>query len=407
MTHISAALQGALLFALTQALPPGNPADHGARGTEGETFSGAPALTIPVADSAPGERGADSLLARARRAGGVMTDDSSVTFLFRGNARHVFIAGDPNGWNPARDEMLRVPGTDLFVRRWQEDPAARFEYKFVVDSSWILDPLNPLRASGGFGENSEVRMPRYRYPVESLPRTGTAHGTIDTTSFASALLARRVFVYVYLPPGYRGSAVRYPVLYVTDGGEYLRRAGMNNVIDNLTADGGILPLIAVFIDPLSDPADPRTNTRMSDYALSDRFVRAVCEELRPLVMQRYRAMDGPRNTAIMGASMGGLIATYAAFTQPGVFGLCAAQSPSYQWQNDTLIAMIRREPRRNFRMYLCTGTIHDAEERSRILRDVMTAKGYRITYREYPESHNWLNWRGRLADILRTFRGTR
>jgi enterochelin esterase-like enzyme len=58
-------------------------------------------------------------------------------------------------------------------------------------------------------------------------------------------------------------------------------------------------------------------------------------------------------------------------------------------------------------MYLGTGTIRDAEKRSRILRDVMVEKGYRITYREYPESHNWLNWAGRLADILRTFRGTR
>jgi len=397
MTHKTPAIALAIFFALGEALPSGYCAAQDARGTAGKSFS--------AADSAPGA--VDALLSRARRAGGVLTEDSSVTFLYRGKAGHVFIAGDPNGWDPAADEMERLPGTDLYVGRWHADPSARFEYKLVVDSAWICDPLNPLTASGGFGDNSEVRMPRYRFPAETLPRKGTPHGGIDTLSFMSARLGRRIPVYVYLPPGYQGTAGSYPVMYVTDGGEYLTRTGMNNVIDNLTAAGEILPLIAVFIDPRSDPADPGSNHRMSDYALSDMFVGAVCEELRPLVMNRYRAMAGPRNTAIMGASMGGLIATYAAFTRPEVFGLCAAQSPSYQWQNDTLITMIRNSARRDFRMYLCTGTIRDAEKRSRVMRDLMTAKGYRITYAEYPESHNWLNWSGRLADILRTFRGTR
>jgi enterochelin esterase family protein len=406
MNHIAGALRGAILIALTQALTPGNLDAQVVQGTEDDP-SAAAGRILPNADSASRARGIDSLLARARRDGGVLKEDSSVTFLYRGNAGHVYIAGDPDGWDPAAGEMQRVPGTDLFVRRWHADPAARFEYKFVVDSTWILDPLNPLTAAGGFGDNSEVRMPRYRFPVETLARGGIPHGSIDTTSFTSTQLARRIPLYVYLPPRYRDTAERYPVLYVTDGGEYLSRTGMNNVIDNLMADGEITPLIAVFVDPRSDPADPRTNARMSDYALSDRFVRAVCRELRPLVIRRYRALEGPRNTAIMGASMGGLIATYAAFTQPGIFGLCAAQSPSYQWRNDTLITMLRSVQRRDFRMYLCTGTIHDAEDRSRIVRDVMTAKGYRITYREYPESHNWLNWSGGLADILRTFWGTR
>ena len=44
---------------------------------------------------------------------------------------------------------------------------------------------------------------------------------------------------------------------------------------------------------------------------------------------------------------------------------------------------------------------------TRIMRDVMREKGYSITYAEFPESHNWLNWRARLSDILRTFWGVR
>jgi enterochelin esterase-like enzyme len=360
-----------------------------------------------IPDSAERSRAVDSVIARVKRSGGPMTSDSTLTLLYRGNARRVFVAGDINGWDPHSDEMTKLAGSDLFYRSWTLDPAARFEYKLIADSAWIIDPLNTLRAAGGFGENSEIRMPGYRYPLETVAREGIPGGSIDTVSFASRRLGRRIPVNVYLPAGYSSGTDRYPVLYVTDGGEYMSRAALHVVLDNLIADGGIAPVIAVFIDPRTDPGDPRTNTRMSDYALSDLFVDFLINELRPRLMNEYRMERGPSATAILGASMGGLIATYAAFTHPEVFGLCAAQSPSYQWAHDTLITMIRSGPRKEFRMVLCTGTMHDAETRARTVRDIMRGKGYAITYEEYPESHNWMNWRGRLKGILTAFWGKR
>jgi enterochelin esterase family protein len=396
----------AILLTLTQTLMgvahPG-PAAGGKGAKRFETFA---ERVASIADSAGRSREVDALVSYVRQAGTAMAEDSTLTLIYRGSAGHVFVAGDPNGWEPGKDEMKRLPGTDLFSLSWNLDPAARIEYKLVVDSAWLLDPLNTFRAAGGFGENSEVRMPRYRFPGETLPR-GVPHGNIDTASFTGTVSGRRTAFYVYLPPGYRTGTGRYPVLYVTDGGEFLSRASMNVVLDNLIAQGEIVPLIAVFLEPRTDPADPRTDTRMSDYALNDGFIDALSGELRPYLMRRYRMLDGHRNTAIMGASMGGLIATYAAFTHPEIFGLCAAQSPSYQWKNDTLITMIRSGPVKDFRMYLCTGTIRDAERRARVVRDIMREKGYAITYAEYPESHNWLNWRGRLGELLRTFWGTR
>jgi enterochelin esterase-like enzyme len=396
----------AMLLLLTQALMSRALGGPGTGGTGAERFETFAARVASIADSTGRLREVDALVLRVRQAGTAMADDSTLTLIYRGTARHVFVAGDPNGWEPGRDEMKRLPGTDLFSLTWTLDPAARIEYKLVVDSAWILDPLNTLRASGGFGENSEVRMPRYRFPGETLPRD-VPHGSIDTASFTGPAPGRRTTVYVYVPPGYRSLTDRYPVLYVTDGGEYLSRANMNVVLDNLIAQGEIVPLIAVFLEPRSDPADARTNTRMGDYALNDSFIEALSGNLRPFLLKRYRMLEGPRNTAIMGASMGGLIATYAAFTHPETFGLCAAQSPSYQWKNDTLITMLRSAPVKDFRMYLSTGTIRDAERRARIVRDIMREKGYAITYAEYPESHNWLNWRGRLGEMLRTFWGTR
>jgi enterochelin esterase family protein len=405
--NTGSAATATMLLTLAQTLFSRPVPEPSGGGRGAERFEAFRARVAQMADSAARAREVDTLVSHVRGWGTVLEEDSAVTLIYRGKARHVFVAGDPNGWDPGTDEMKRLPGTDLFSLSWNLDPAARIEYKLVVDSTWILDPFNTLRAAGGFGENSEVRMPRYRFPVESIPRTGIPHGSIDTTSFTSAALGRRATLRVYLPAGYTTGRERYPVLYVTDGGEYLSRANLNAVLDNLIAEGETAPIIAVFIDPTIDPADPGKNSRMSDYALNDRFIDALCGELRPAMMKRYRMLGDPANTAIMGASMGALTATYAAFTHPELFGLCAAQSPAYQWKNDTLIAMIRSGPRRNFRMYLCTGTIRDAERRARTVRDIMREKGYAITYAEYPESHNWLNWRGRLGEILRTFWGRR
>ena len=103
--------------------------------------------------------------------------------------------------------------------------------------------------------------------------------------------------------------------------------------------------------------------------------------------------------------MGGLIATYAALTRSDVFGLCGALSPSYQWAHDTMFAVVRTLPRRPVRFYIATGTLHDARERARIVHALLKEKGYDVAYDEVPESHNWLNWTGRLRRLFVTLRG--
>jgi len=392
------------LPALICALLAGAPAT-GDDPLQGEHFAAFASRVAAMPDSTAREREVTDLLGRVRRGGTVLHDDSTVTFLYRGPGRRVSVAGDADGWDPAAGEMHRVRGTALFALTWRLDPAARCEYKLVVDSAWILDPLNALREPGGFGENSEVRMPRYAFPAESLARPGGPAGRIDTVACESGRLRRRMRLMVYTPASYDSAGGPLPLLFVTDGGEYIELARAPVILDNLVADGAIAPVIAVFIDPRDGPSAP--NTRMGDYALNDSYVAAVADEIRPLIGRRYRARIDPAGTAIMGSSMGGLIATYAALTRPDAFGLCGALSPSYQWAGDSMIAVIRALPRRAVRFYLATGTMHDAQERARIVHALLGAKGYDVTYDEVPESHNWCTWRGRMRALLTTFWGTR
>lgn len=208
---------------------------------------------------------------------------------------------------------------------------------------------------------------------------------------------------VYLPPGCTPESGPYPTIYVMDGGEYLSLARMNVVLDNLTADHRIRPVIGVFMDPRIDPRDSRTSKRMEDYAMSGPFVRCLVEELAPYLRQKYPITTDARETAILGASLGGLIATYAAATRPDVFGLCAAQSSSYHFLDDSIFTAIPSSPTVRARFYLGTGTVRDAREETIRMKDLLTTRGYEVRYQEVPEGHNWVHWRARLADILTYF----
>ena len=137
--------------------------------------------------------------------------------------------------------------------------------------------------------------------------------------------------------------------------------------------------------------------------MSDTFVSFIAGELRGSLLKKYRLSTTPESTGIMGASLGGLIATYAAFTRPDVFGLCAAQSPSFWWKKDSMIAIARESPKRNIKFYISTGTIRDAQEKAAKMKSVLDSKGYEVKYEEYPEGHNWVNWRARLAHLLEYF----
>jgi enterochelin esterase-like enzyme len=405
-TTLSSALHylSAASLLTTAALERAGTAGHGPLPeSSAESFHAFLARLAALPDSVSRMRLVKTLAEHRAMLGTPFIEDTAVTFIYCGAAVRVTVPGDLNGWNPAADAMTRVQGTNLFYLVKRAEAAARFEYKFAVDSTWILDPFNRRTAMGGFGPNSEIWMPAYTPPAEVVPRLGIPHGRIDTLLVESAILGRRYTAFIYVPPGYAAIRGRLPSLLVTDGGEYLTLGLMNTVLDNLIADRRIRPLLGVFLDPRMDLRDPETSMRMEDYAMNDSFAGFLTGEVLPLVRSRYRVSTDPGETGIMGASLGGLCATHAAFTHPDVFGLCAAQSPSYWWNDDALMNLIDREPKRPVRFSIDTGTIGDAQEGARRMRDVLKRKGYPFAYAEYPEGHNWVNWRSRIDDILTTF----
>jgi enterochelin esterase family protein len=343
-----------------------------------------------------------------------------VHFLYRGEAGRMNLPGDFNSWDKNAFPMFRLDGTDLWYYTREFEPDARLDYKFVVDGSrWILDPANPLTCTGGFGPNSELRMPGYVPPPEIEEYPDIPHGTLEETSFHSVHLENRRTIQIYLPPGYdagtgatdtaadagdaadmAGDAAgitgrRYPLILFHDGLEYVSLARADRVLDYLIHHGRIEPTVAVFVPPV-DRRGEYVGGRRAD------FTRFIIDELIPWVDRHYRTDPRPERRAVMGASNGGDISLWLGASRPEVFGHVGAQSTTIK---DDVYDLFRNDPRLDLTLYLDLGT-YDIPVIIPMVRGfipVLEEKGYRFRYGEYPEGHSWGLWRAHIDDALELF----
>ncbi len=78
--------------------------------------------------------------------------DGVLFCCFAPGARAVQLAGDFNEWSPQREPLFDLSGRGL----WQKTiplPPGRYEYKYVIDGNWVLDPANPKTSFGPLGLN--------------------------------------------------------------------------------------------------------------------------------------------------------------------------------------------------------------------------------------------------------------
>lgn len=325
-----------------------------------------------------------------------------VAFLLRDPGAHsVAVAGDFNGWNKERDQAQRLVGTDLWLFEATFPLAARLDYKFVVDGGrWILDPANPRNQRGGFGDNSELRMPGYQPSPWVERRPDTPRGTLTAGTIDSAALGYPVNYRVYAPAGYDELA-DLPVLYVTDGHEYAddKMGSLVIVLDNLIAAGRLRPLLAVFIDPRFQGR----NLRGEQYILSEDFVRFATDELVPVIDANWRSSPRREDRGILGTSLGGLNSAWFALRAPRTFGRIGIQSPAFQAGEGRILDLYRAAPRLDGDLFLTWGTMHDFGEHTLEFQRLLDEKGYSYRYLTVPEGHSWGQWRALLDDILLAF----
>ncbi|MCU0383662.1 MAG: alpha/beta hydrolase-fold protein [Cyclobacteriaceae bacterium] len=335
-----------------------------------------------------------------------LIENDSVLFLYYGNAKTVAWMGDFNGWGrdvKYQTSGIRITGTNLWYWKTSFPPNARLDYKIVVNSTnWILDPVNKNQQWSGVGggsPNSEIRMPGYKPDAEEWVSTTKTGTVLHDILLNSESLEYQITYSVYLPYQY-SSSVKYPVLYVTDGYEYMHEhmGNMQRVLDFLIEQKKIKPIVVVFVDH-REPVNRGNNKRMQELAMNEKYFRFFTDELIPVVEKSYSVSDNAAERGILGTSMGGLTAAYFAFSKPSVFGLCGIQSPAF-WFKPEIYTLCDNQENPPVKIMMTTGNINDTKEGTDKMKAILEKNTCTYQLKEVPEGHSWGNWRNLLDDIL-------
>ncbi len=164
--------------------------------------------------------------------------------------------------------------------------------------------------------------------------------TVVRYEFESAFLPNkynRRIVDIFLPPGYDASDARYPVLYAQDGQD-MGDVRLKATLERLYAENAIQPLIVVAVHASGERLREYGTSGMPDYAgrgdKADLYTAMLLQEIKPYIESTYRTRSGPQHTAVMGWSLGGLMAFDLAWNHPDVFGQVGVFSGSLWWHTD-------------------------------------------------------------------------
>jgi enterochelin esterase family protein len=238
-------------------------------------------------------------------------------------------------------------------------------------------------------------------------------GALQEHRIESAALGNRRPLWLYLPHASHGAP--QALLIVFDGVAFTRTVPTPRILDSLIASGHIPPSAAVFVDSLG----ARRNLELPCHAP---FAAFVADELLPWAHACCGKVARER-TVLAGASFGGAASSYIAQAYPRAFGNVLSLSGSYWVKGDReddrdwgwLPRRFERGPTLALRFYQCIGLFEqgsrffdDAPEQLAIhrrMRDVLRARGYELTYREYAGGHDYASWEPCLAEGLEALLG--
>ena len=352
------------------------------------------------------------------------------TFIWKGGAepKNVLLIWPRLSFAHPDDYFFsHIPNSDIWFKTLKVRGGTRIYYQISPndplgqrpEGKWPRkaqgDPLNPKR------EDPDMSVPieRVRSLLElpgALPQPWyTKHSGVPRYSSVEQEIATEHLkgprkIIVYLPPDFSARHDPYPSIYLTDGEDPDGLVFATWTFENLLASRKIPPVIVVRI------VNPDQETRSRELSCNNSFSDYLQDDVVPFVRRKYNTTLRPSKTAIGGYSLGGLAAACAGLRHSDTFGLVLSQSGAY-WFEPTgldfaepnwLAREFANHKKLLLRFYIDAGT-NELDIRgdgsgilvpNRQLRDVLRARGYKVLYQEFPGDHDYINWRGTLADGL-------
>lgn len=195
--------------------------------------------------------------------------------------------------------------------------------------------------------------------------TATSNVHILNNAFYMPQLNRNRRVWVYLPPDYQNTNKKYPVLYMQDGQNLFDQTGtfsgewkIDESLNTLHAQGN-WGCIVVGVDNGEqfrlDEYSPWVNTQYGG-GQGDELLDFMVNTLKPHIDSRLRTLPNRKNTAIMGSSMGALMAMYAFSERQDIYAKAGIFSPAFWFAGQQPAEHVVNHPKQgNARVYFLAG----------------------------------------------------
>jgi enterochelin esterase-like enzyme len=344
------------------------------------------------------------LLQRGRDEGTPLIDGNTVMFVWEGKKAPNLLA-DFNHWDEAKPIRLTKAAPGLWTHTATLPPDAYIEYAYFNGDERLRDPYNKRLITNGMGKmNHWFDMPEKQHTDLVRRKTKVAHGLVTEHRIDgwSLILGSNRPVYLYRPP----TDEPVPLLFVLDGDDYVKRAKLPVIVDNLIAQKRIRPMA------LAMPQNGG-RARFLEYMCNDSTIGFLLRYVLPLAQEHLNLINIETHSGaygILGASMGGLMALYAGLRMPQVFGKVISQSGAFGFdlmgQETVIYDLVRHVERRPIKLWMDVGAYEFLLPANRKMRAELQARGYAFSYREYNGGHNYTSWRDEVASGLEAVFGS-
>lgn len=250
------------------------------------------------------------------------------------------------------------------------------------------------------------------------------HGTVRTEWYRSKSTGQTRRIFVYTPPGYDASDLRYPVLYLQHGfGEdeagWSDQGHENFILDNLIASHKAKPMIVVNENgmtgvhfepppPAQHGSAPNPPARpVSRFFMDERystFDTVVSRELIPFVDSQFRTIPDRDHRALAGLSMGGAQALRIGLNHLDEFGYLGAFSPAIEITDTTknydgALANPERVNQQLRLFWIGIGRGDFLYAPVKKSHEELARAGIHHVWVESSGAHGWTVWRKYLADF--------
>ena len=295
---------------------------------------------------------------------------------------------------------------------------------------------DPLNSKEGFWEVDGIKFPHNEIISPEAPpqpyygeRININSGKVKEFTSHSEILNNNRQILVYTPYKYSLKHSPYYFLLLFDGIIFEEIAKVSSTLDNLIADNKIPPVVAIMVEnfiPIS------LAQRAGELPPNPKFIEYIITELLPWGYENFNITTNPSQSVISGASYGGIASAFIAFKHPEIFGNILSMSGTYSWypgaeywqqrikdlenlvqwwskedekEGEWLIRQFAQTKRLPLKFYLDVGILEETDPAglfisNRHFRTVLQDKGYTFSYVEFLGGHDFVCWRGSIADGL-------